>query len=500
MSIPSPGPGVRYMSEEDSFVSCQRRPANTLAKSIDWKQGLIIAMGVPILILPSLYDISGSVWAFSIVIWTVSVIQGFLQNMAIGEMAAALEVPGIGACAQRVFNNPQKYKGKKYNLGKFVGAFCAWSYWFTWTPVIPIFTITAGAYLQEFIEPLAGVNSTLLNLVLGFIIFSLITFFGSKGLSGGAKFGLVLAAITIIPLVVVVLIPFFNGAFDTQVIVDEFLPPEWGWSIHDIFVMFGAFAVAQWSACAWESTATYGAEYKDPGKNLPKALISCGLVCLVIYFLVSLSVFGTLGMEGINEYGYATLVPIAIIDFGDVGSWIALILLVAGMVMLIQTAFLGSSRTLHCMSQHGNMPKFISHTNKNDAPIYAMLFQFVVGMCMIPLGSPAMILAASSFGFCIALGFAMMSFIKFRREDRWKEIREKREYIAPKGWYYVAWAIMIYQFFILIPGCAVYSIAIYGYQSVILGAIILLVYVPIWFILHRNDDPNDTTEEDYSSG
>ena len=94
MSIPSPGPGVRYMSEEDSFVSCQRRPANTLAKSIDWKQGLIIAMGVPILILPSLYDISGSVWAFSIVIWTVSVIQGFLQNMAIGEMAAALEVPG----------------------------------------------------------------------------------------------------------------------------------------------------------------------------------------------------------------------------------------------------------------------------------------------------------------------------------------------------------------------------------------------------------------------
>lgn len=500
MSIPSPGPGVRYMSEEDSFVSCQRRPANTLAKSIDWKQGLIIAMGVPILILPSLYDISGSVWAFSIVIWTVSVIQGFLQNMAIGEMAAALEVPGIGACAQRVFNNPQKYKGKKYNLGKFLGAFCAWSYWFTWTPVIPIFTITAGAYLQEFIEPLAGVNSTLLNLVLGFIIFSLITFFGSKGLSGGAKFGLVLAAITIIPLVVVVLIPFFNGAFDTQVIVDEFLPPEWGWSIHDIFVMFGAFAVAQWSACAWESTATYGAEYKDPGKNLPKALISCGLVCLVIYFLVSLSVFGTLGMDGINEYGYATLVPIAIIDFGDVGSWIALILLVAGMVMLIQTAFLGSSRTLHCMAQHGNMPKFISHTNKNDAPIYAMLFQFVVGMCMIPLGSPAMILAASSFGFCIALGFAMLSFIKFRREDRWKEIRDKREYIAPKGWYYVAWAIMIYQFFILIPGCAVYSIDIYGYQSVILGAVILLVYVPIWFILHRNDDPNDTTEEDYSSG
>lgn len=59
---------------------------------------------------------------------------------------------------------------------------------------------------------------------------------------------------------------------------------------------------------------------------------------------------------------------------------------------------------------------------------------------------------------------------------------------------------MIYQFFFLIPGCAIYSINIYGLQSVILAAVILLVYVPVWFVLHRNDDPNDETEEDYSQG
>ena len=55
-----------------------------LDRSIDWKQGVIIAMGVPILILPSLYDLDGTLWALSIVIWVVSVLQGFLQNMAIG--------------------------------------------------------------------------------------------------------------------------------------------------------------------------------------------------------------------------------------------------------------------------------------------------------------------------------------------------------------------------------------------------------------------------------
>ena len=44
-------------------------PADTgLERSIDWKQGVIIAMGVPILILPSLYDLDGTLWALSIVI------------------------------------------------------------------------------------------------------------------------------------------------------------------------------------------------------------------------------------------------------------------------------------------------------------------------------------------------------------------------------------------------------------------------------------------------
>ncbi len=485
------------MNGEISPITCRRVPANDLVKTIDWKQGLIIAMGVPILILPSLFDLSDAVWAFGIVIWSVSVIQGFLQNMAIGEMAAALEVPGIGACAQRVFNNPAKYKGKKFNTGKFLGAFTAWSYWFTWTPVIPIFTIMTGAYLQEFVPFLADVNSTMLNLILGVCIYSIIITLGSRGLSGGAKLGLVLAAITLIPLVIISIIPFFNGDFSMATVVKDFLPPDWNWGINDVIMMFGCFAVAQWSACAWESTATYGAEYKEPGKNLPKALIGCGLVCLLIYFLVSLSVFGTLGINGVMDAGYATLVPISISALGDIGSPIALILLICGMVMLIQTAFLGSSRTLHCMGQHHNMPRIFAKTNKNNAPIVAMAFQFCVGMCMIPLGTPGMILAASSFGFAIALGMAMASFIKFRREYRWAVIRGNREFIAPRGWYYVAWGIMIYQFCFLIPGCAYYSIKYFGTTSVIVAAFILLAYLPIWWILHRKDDVNSDVDDEW---
>lgn len=54
---------------------------DTLVRSIDWKQGLIIAMGIPILIVPSLADLSETLWAMSIVLWVLSVLSGFLLNI-----------------------------------------------------------------------------------------------------------------------------------------------------------------------------------------------------------------------------------------------------------------------------------------------------------------------------------------------------------------------------------------------------------------------------------
>jgi len=176
-------------------------------------------------------------------------------------------------------------------------------------------------------------------------------------------------------------------------------------------------------------------------------------------------------------------------DFGDIGSTIALFLLVCGMILLIQTAFLGTSRALFSMAEEQHMPRFFSRTNNSGTPIVAMFFQAAVGMLMIPLGSPEMILAASSFGFCLALGFAMWAFRRSRTDPRFKSA--PRPWKAPWGWYGVATGVMIYQFFILIPCLAYWSFVYYGLQSVILGGVILLAYIPFWFGLQRHYDKQE---------
>lgn len=451
----------------------------TLARTISWKQGLIVALGVPMLILPSLYDVAGILWAFSILMWTVCVLQGFLQNTAYGEMVTVFpKAAGLPGCAQIVFT-PEK-RTKRYDPGKFIGAFCAWAYWFAWTPVVAIFTILMGDYLIMFVDQLADINPMIVYVILGIIIVSVMTLIGSRGLSGGALVGLVLALVAIVPLVVILGATFFTGTFEFSNITNEWLPTDWNWSGVDIVMLFGCFGLAQWSGCAWETAAVYGPEYKNPGKDVPKALFACGIICLILYFFVSTTVFGSLGITGVEDAGYATLVPIAKAVFGDIGGSISLILLMAAMILIIQTGFLGSSRTLYYMAEEGNLPSFLKKTNKHGMPVRAMLVVSVVNLVLIFAGNPVAILAGSGIGYCIAHVIALSAYVKSKTNARFKNL--ERPFSAPRGWKYVAAALVFYQLFVLLPCLFYWSIDVYELTPVIIGLVILLVFIPIWFL------------------
>ena len=474
--------GVNAMSDE---VKAAAAPVSndTLVRSIDWKQGLIIAMGIPILIVPSLCDLSVNLWAMSIAIWVLSVLSGFLLNIPLGEMCATFGVAGIGGSIQHIFRDDEKYKGRKVNYGRMIGSLGAWAYFATWVPVIPIFTIMTGVYINDYFElGFSGSSNTLFYLLLGVLIYGFIIITGRKGLEGGAKAQLILAAITIVPILIIVMVPLFTGDFHMNNITDEVVPAGWKWDGNAILMILGCFTVAQWSAVGWESAATYGAEYKDLIKDVRKALMSCGLLCLFMYFVIAFCMYGALGISGINAAGAATLIPIAESDFGNIGGAVAVVLLIAGMVMIIQTAFLGTARTIQIMAKDGNFPYMFSKTNIYGVPMYAMFFEAAIGFIIILAGITAsQILAVSALGFAIALGMCMLAFIKSRRDPRFKDV--ERVYRAPKWALPGAYFMCIFEFFFMIPGLLYYVYDSMGFGYVIIGICATLLYVPCWIVI-----------------
>ena len=179
-----------------------------LERSINWKQGLAIAMGVPLLILPSLGDMPFYVSAAAILVWGLSVLQGFMQNMAYAELATTFpRASGLPGFAQHIFRT-RDHKGN-HDRGKLIGGFSAWSYWFAWNPVMAIFSLLIGGYLHG-LFPTLGETFTeyQLSMMAGAVIFTGLFIINWFGLGQGAILGYVLGIGALIPVLILTVTPF----------------------------------------------------------------------------------------------------------------------------------------------------------------------------------------------------------------------------------------------------------------------------------------------------
>ena len=455
--------------------------ADNLERTLNWKQGLAIALGVPLLILPSIGTFATYLWAFAVIAWGLSVLQGFLQNMAYGEMATAFpNASGLPGFAQSVFG------GEKNRLGKFIGGFSAWGYWFAWNPVVAIYAILISDYMTGMIPALAEIPSLFVSLGVGIVVIGALTLVNLKGASGGATLGYILAFISLIPLFIICLAPFVTGDFHMENITGSFFPTDWTWDIAAVLIFLGIMATAQWSACAWETAAIYGPEYKNPKSDLPKALFGCGIICLITFVFVQFSVTGTLGIDGIMANTVSPLLPMAQMTLGNIGSMVIVIVLIAAMVLIIQTGYNGSARSMYSMAAEGNLPSFLGKLTKNGVPLNSMLVIAVFNLFLIAVftiigqgaAGPAAILSASATGYVIANGISLAAYWKASTDPKFKDL--PRPFKAPKGWKFVAiiFAVLNIPFYLI--GILYMNSLDYGIGPVLLGFVVLACFIPLW--------------------
>lgn len=137
-------------------------------------------------------------------------------------------------------------------------------------------------------------------------------------------------------------------------------------------------------ACEW------GGAVKRPGFSLPFAII--GSIALTLLIYVGLQMAFLTSIQPFNlAKGWEHLIldransPLAAIVYQDGFSWI-LPLLFAGALIgpfaasLIYTS--GASQSLRSKSINGYLPKFLQILSPQHTPIYAVLVNFLLGMCL----------------------------------------------------------------------------------------------------------------------
>src|SRR5919205_204981 len=131
-----------------------------LHRVIGWKDAFWVASGVPALVLFSIGGIAATVGTPSYLVWTLSVLIGFVQAFTYAEIAGMFPGKSGGASV---------YGAAAWiRYGKVIAPLSVWCNWLAWTPVLAIGCGIAAGYILNGVGPtgsaLRGFEVTLLDL------------------------------------------------------------------------------------------------------------------------------------------------------------------------------------------------------------------------------------------------------------------------------------------------------------------------------------------------
>lgn len=292
----------------DSALSPVIAPEKTsMVRGVNWLQVVFIAAGAPALVMFNLGGISAITGTISPLVWTVSVLLGFVELFLYAEIAG-LHPSKSGGTAVHGATAWVRYS-------KIVAPMSIWSNWLAWSPILAIGSGLASGYLLSIFvpadHPINTWKITLLDLgfiqpdltirinaqfILGTIIMIAIWTVQHSGIVRTAKAATLLTIGGLIPLLLVTFIPIFTGRIDLANF-SPFIPLNGAWNFEGWRLFIGGLFLAAWSTYAAETAVCYMSEFKNPAFDAPRAILWSGIVCVALYVLVPIVFQGVLGTE-----------------------------------------------------------------------------------------------------------------------------------------------------------------------------------------------------------
>jgi amino acid transporter len=397
-----------------------------LLKSLSWYDGFVIALANPGFLLGSLgYSIGALGGWGAMFLWTVSMTIGVLSNWIYSETAAMFpdKPGGISLYAHEGWR-------KYFTL---VGPVATFGYWFAWSSVLALFGIVIGSLIQgEWFpgEPAGGIGADavgyfssgpveigLPHLIAAGVIIGvwLINIFGIRPTMWVAY---ITGALLMIPLAVFMILPYITGDWESSNLTWTLNDPgqPWGgWKVALVWLF-----VMGWSAYGVETCAAFAPEYKDTAHDTSLALRTSALFSLAVYAFLPMGISGVLTQQQIGDDPVAFYVPAFHQILGG-GSDVMVVLLIASLVLSMNTATADGSRALYGIARDDMTIKELFHLNRFHVPARAMTVDMIVNLGLVFfVGNTLAILYTGNVGYILAHVFAVTAFLLLRRDrPRW---------------------------------------------------------------------------------
>jgi amino acid transporter len=461
-----------------------------LLKTLRWYDGFVIALANPGFLLGSLGysvgDLGG--WGAAL-LWGIAAIVAVFINTIYSELAAMFpeQSGGLSLYANEAW--------RKYTT--MIGPIATFGYWIGWSVVLSINGIFIGQIIQGAWfsgEPIGsplgkgyfstgGAEIGLPQLIaIGLIL--CVWLFNVFGARVGVVFGYAAGLLLMVPLFVMMILPFLNGSFHSANLTNELGNPGQAWGGLQLALVW--LWLMCWSAWGVDVCATFAPEYKDTVRDTKLALRSAALFSMFVYILLPIGFVGGGTAKLVSSYDYVGAMNLIVGSTAWTNFFV--ICLVASFIITMNTATADGGRALYGISRAGMTIRQLGVLNRFHVPGNAMSLDMVVNILFVLfIGNIFGILAASNLGYVLAHMFALSGFVLLRRDrPNWP-----RPIRLPGIWVWISGLLAVWCLVLTIVGFGWFQTAAGGYggtKEKIIGVGVLAIAIVLYFVRRIGQD------------
>jgi len=474
-----------------------------LSKDTNWWGAFVVGLAGTILVTgvtaPTIAGLGSSAIP-NFVFWAA---MGWLLCVFIAELAAMMPDRTGGAPAYAFY----AFKERLPRAYPHINGVTVWMYWLGWMPVLAVNNLLTGSYIPvlfgfsdhtKTIQLFSNsVPVSYFTLGVGIAISLALLVPAFLGIRFGTVFATVLGLLSMIPLTILAIVPFFTGKVHGANLYPFTTPGGFGFFTgHSWFLFIQFSALFTWNVIAAEAAACYIGECKNPERDAPLAMNLEGGYAMFVYSILPMAVLGVLGYKFIattlDINGILARYSKISLNFAGVDKIVTAALIIA-LLLSSLNAIMGCARSLYMMALDGQAPRIFGRVNRHNVPDFSMGLNVVLNILLLFVGTPGSIYVLSNVGYVGSFVPVLLGYYFLRR---WRpEIH--RPYRLPEWMKYVALAVAALFFFVWavgIPSCAIKGCQPGGGKMFLIGVVIVLAYFPLYWWRQAENRKHGTIE------
>ncbi|WP_046173614.1 amino acid permease [Domibacillus indicus] len=340
--------------------------SNDLTRKLGFWPALAIAVGTTI--GSGIFVSSGEVAraagtpSISILAWIIGGLIAIPQVMVLAELSTAYPQNGSGY----VYLNKAGWRPLGFLYG--------WAtFWALDPPSIAIMALAVVSYVATFLPFFSGMPGKLLGIALILIITSI----HYRSVKEGALFQVIITAVKIIPFLIVIILGmmYMNpGHFAYTPAAAEAKTS-----------LIGGVSATTWAYTGMAAICFMAGEFKNPGKVLPKALISSVLIVLGLYTLLAICVIGLMPFEDLIKSNAALSDAVTYIPgLSDIASSFVGVTAIIVILGSLSSCIMFQPRLEYAMAKDGLFfQRFAKVHPKYETPSFSIIVQVTYACVLV---------------------------------------------------------------------------------------------------------------------